>query len=129
MKHAVLALGVACLAGIPALAHHSYGGFYLDRTVTLEGRLERLHYGNPHTLLIIRTGDGVVHTAEWRPASQLSQMGVASTTLQAGDRVAVAGSPPRDPSIRRLVTLKEVRRTADGWMWRIDGGRVTAGAP
>jgi hypothetical protein len=125
MKQILMLVAFVGLASGVTQAHHSYGGFHLDRTVTVEGTLERVHYANPHTLLVIRATDSETYTAEWRPAFQLQSMGVAPTTLRSGDHITVRASPPRDASIRRIVVVKEVHRLSDGWTWRLNGGIVT----
>jgi hypothetical protein len=113
-------LGILVLAGIPARAHHGHPDFLLGQNVTVEGTLEELWYANPHVLLKIRTGDGVVYSAEWQAASWLQfHAHVMLTTLRVGDQLVVSGAPSRDPASRELVRLKEVRRLRDGWTYQV----------
>jgi hypothetical protein len=113
-------IGVLVLASIPARAHHSYPEFLLGQTVTVEGTLEELRYANPHVLLKVRTGEGVVYSAEWQAASWLQfHAHVTLTTLRVGDQLAISGAPSRDPASHELVRLKEVVRRRDGWTYRV----------
>jgi hypothetical protein len=128
---ASLAAGLLTVSSLAA-AHHSYTDFH-DYVVSVEGTIQRLVYANPHTIITLRTRDGVVYTGNWRAAYQLNRMGVEATSLRVGDVVVVSGTPSRDAAARQLARLREVRRPRDGWTWRVDSGRVTiaggSGAP
>ena len=113
-------IGILVLAGIPARAHHGHPDFLLGQTVTVEGTLEELRYANPHVLLKIRTGEGVVYSAEWQAASWLQfHAHVTLTTLRVGDQLVVSGAPSRDPASSELVRLTQVRRVRDGWTYQV----------
>ena len=123
---ALALLFAAVLAGAAVDAHHSHADFALDRNVTVSGTIESIHFQNPHVLLVLRTTGSTFYTAEWQSAGWLQAhpelVGpgappVTNTTLKAGDRVVVVGSPPRDGALRTVVNLKEVRRPSDGWLW------------
>jgi hypothetical protein len=101
-----------------ARAHHSYTDFF-DYFISVEGTIQRVLYANPHTILTLRTKDGILYTANWRAAYQLSRMGVEATSLKPGDVVVVSGTPSRDLALRQLARLREVRRPSDGWTWRL----------
>lgn len=106
------------LCAAAAYAHHSYGAYFEDQTVSIEGTVESIHFANPHVTFNLRTDAGEVYTAEWQNLIQLRHGNVGPTSLKAGDRVIVIASPPRDPSSRTITLLREVRRPADGWRWR-----------
>jgi hypothetical protein len=113
-------IGILVLAGTSARAHHSHAAFLLDQTVTVEGTLQELRYANPHVVLKIRTADGVVYSAEWQAASWLQfHAHVTLTTLRVGDQLVVSGAPSRDPELREIVRLKQVRRPRDGWIYQV----------
>ena len=123
---ALALLFAAVLAGAAVDAHHSHADFALDRDVTVSGTIETIHFQNPHVLLVVRTAGSTFYTAEWQSAGWLQAhpelvtpgtLPVTSTTLKAGDRVVIVGSPPRDGTLRAVVNLKEVRRPSDGWLW------------
>ena len=121
---ATLVLGISVVD--QAYGHHSYAD-YDDRTVTIEGTLEEVAFGNPHTVLTIRTPDAGVYTATWRTARQLLRDGVTGEHLKSGDVVAVSGNPSR---VRADVSkITEVRRLRDGWAWRVhEDGQITVPA-
>jgi hypothetical protein len=116
----------AVLAVATADAHHSHADFALDRNVTVSGTIESVRFQNPHVLLVVRTTGSTFFTAEWQSAGWLQShqelvaagaQPVTSTTLRAGDRVVIVGSPSRDGALHAVVNLKEVRRPSDGWLW------------
>jgi uncharacterized protein DUF6152 len=109
---------LATIGTASASAHHSYGAYYEDQTVTIEGTIESIRFANPHVTFTLRTDAGEEYTAEWQNVIQLRHGNVGPTTLNAGDRVIVLASPPRDPSSRKVTLLREIRRPADGWLWR-----------
>ena len=111
------ALG-AMLYASSADAHHSYGAYYENQTVTIEGTIESLRFANPHVTFELRTDGGDVYTAEWQNLVQLRHGKVGPETLKSGDRVVVIASPPRDPSSHKITLLREIQRPADGWRWR-----------
>ena len=55
-------VGILILAGgSAALAHHSYGSFFLDQTASIEGDIHQLRFENPHVVIQIRTADRTLH--------------------------------------------------------------------
>lgn len=107
----------AVVAAAAAFGHHSYGDYYQDRTVSIEGDIERFLWMNPHAKLIIKTKDSVIYTAEWSAINRLAHDCVTRTSLKPGDHVIVTGSPKRNPEDHTISLLKEVRRPSDGWSW------------
>jgi uncharacterized protein DUF6152 len=135
MRRETLVLFAILLVGASASAHHSHPAFLLDQSVSIEGELTELTYGNPHVVMKLRAADGTVYTAEWQGATWFERRAMddrrtdkrydkrpftlmTGTTLRIGDRLVVTGSPHRDPTVHELVVLKEVRRPHDGWIWR-----------
>lgn len=131
-RHVLVAAGlIACLAS-PVAAHHSYTIFYdLCSSVSIDGRIERVQWKNPHVLIDLRRDDGTGYVSEWGDVQTLIRLGVKADVLKAGDRVVITGSPQRpletiDPAYRHLVdpTLKvvsaltHVHRASDGWDWK-----------
>ena len=113
----VAALGAALFFSGSAYAHHSYGTFFLDQTVAIDGVLDKIIYANPHTILTVTAKDGQTYTAEWGALFQLSRWGVGPDSLKPGDEIVVSGCPNRDPAVHRLAVLKEITRPMDGWRW------------
>jgi hypothetical protein len=107
---------VVMLAGGSLSAHHSYAAYDREHPISIEGDLERVAYENPHTVLTIRT-PSAVYDLEWGALNQLRRWNVEPGALNVGDHVIVTGSLWRDPSVRRMSILTEIRRPADGWRW------------
>ena len=108
-------------AGTAASAHHSYAEYFRDQKVAIEGTIEHLTLGNPHAILSLKTDDGLMFTAEWGNAPQLTRSGFVAGMLVVGDRVVVTGSPSRDPEVHRMALVTEIRRMRDGWRWSRNG--------
>ena len=98
---AAIAALATCLAGAPALAHHSFAMFDFSRTVTLKGVVKELQWTNPHVILWVETAAGTgqtpeVWSAELTSPGNLTRNGWSKRTLKPGDKVAVDISPLRD---------------------------------
>ena len=117
MRACLAMLGAALLSGTSLLAHHSYGDILREQTVTIEGALENILFANPHVMLRVRTDAGDTYDVEWGNLIQLRREGVDKEMLSACDRVVVAGSPHKDPSIHKLTLLSQVRDLKAGWHW------------
>src|SRR5438105_6491284 len=120
----LLALAVAA----PAYAHHSFAATYREKdSVTIEGELVQLDFGNPHSFvhLDVKEKDGTVvrYAVEWGGVGQLGQQGVTRETLRVGDHVIITGAPGRNPADHRvrMVTLK---RPSDGFTWGQAAGQT-----
>jgi hypothetical protein len=104
MRHPTLLISttVACLVGLPAhaRAHHSFAATFDVETVDeLEGEVLSVQWRNPHVLFTLRTdgaaGEDSVYQIESHSLSIMRRMNIASTALNVGDRVRVAGHPAR----------------------------------
>ena len=108
MRHRLVTLAVvlylATLAS-SAYAHHSYPYFYDEcKSVTIEGRVERVEFKDPHTWIVLRLDDRAAYTVDWAPLSRLTNQGVigpAKESLVLGARIVVTGN--------RIRTLAEIR--------------------
>jgi hypothetical protein len=122
MGRQLLAIAVvAVFVGSPVIyAHHSYANFDQDRTVSIDGTIEKITFANPHTILTVRMKDATAYTITWAARRQLSSQGVAASDLKIGEVVTVSGSPNRTGL--ELARIREVRRMRDGWTWRSAGG-------
>lgn len=118
MMRTLVATVAAVLTAGAAYGHHSYGAYFEDQTITIEGTIETIRFANPHVILMLRTDMPEVYRLEWQNLIQLRHGNVGPATLKAGDRVIVIGSPPRDPASRTITLLREISRPADGWRWR-----------
>jgi hypothetical protein len=48
----------------------------------------------------------------------LQREGISTETLKTGDRIAVTGHAMRDPSLKVLSLLSEIRKPSSDWRWR-----------
>jgi hypothetical protein len=110
------AAGVACAALLPATAHHSYGMFDQCTATTLEGEINSAEWVNPHIVIYLRTQDVDNYRIEWYSLGQLQRDGIAAETLKAGDHVTITGHAMRDPSLKVLSLLSDIRGPK-GWAW------------
>jgi hypothetical protein len=136
MKRNVPLLAMAMCVGTvaAAYAHHSHPYFYDQcKTVTIEGRIERVEWKDPHTLVFVRVDEGTAYTVDWNPLSRLTRNGItggAKDALVFGARVAVAGNPIRTAAqIRehvpgftsdvspRTIDPTSIRRGDGSWSW------------
>jgi hypothetical protein len=130
---AAFGLGVAAL---PARAHHSHPVFYNQcKTVTVEGRVERVNWKDPHSQIYVTLDDGTTFRAEWTSLRGLTNNGITGPALDAlrvGARVVAMGNPPRDgayvhgkfPELKdyepdpKSIDLLLIRRADDTWSWK-----------
>ena len=86
---------IATLAS-SAYAHHSHPYFYDQcNSVTIEGRVDRVEFKDPHSLIVFRSDDGTAYTVDWAPMSRLTReqvIGPAKEALVPGARVVVTGN-------------------------------------
>ena len=112
------ALSVAAvLPATPLSAHHSYAPYDRKKTVTIEGVLEKVNWKNPHVSMKLRTKDSEVYEIFWRSPGRLARSEAVPGILKVGDYVSISGSPHKDPEVRIVTLITEVRRKADGWRW------------
>jgi hypothetical protein len=133
MKTLPLTALAVCVAS-SAYAHHSHPYFYdACKSVTIEGRVERVEFKDPHTVIVLRLDDGAGYLVDWAPQSRLTTDGVigpAKDALVFGARVAVTGNRIRTaaqirehfPDFKNEVnpnTLdpSSIRRVGDGFSW------------
>ena len=99
MRHRLVTLAVVLYLATPAssaYAHHSHPYFYDEcKSVTIEGRVERVEFKDPHTGIVLRLDDGAAYTVDWAPLSRLTNdriIGPAKNALVFGARVVVTGN-------------------------------------
>ena len=104
-------------------AHHSVGAeFDLSRRITIEGRLAKIEWMNPHVFLYV---DVKEHgkTAHWAcetaGPNTLARQGWSRESLRIGDRITVVGYRARDGAY--VASAREVVLA--------DGRKVFVGSP
>jgi len=139
MRHRLVTLaGVLYLATLApsAYAHHSHPYFYDEcNSITIEGRVDRVEFKNPHTWIVLRLDDGTAYTVDWAQMSRLTNQGVigpAKESLVLGARIVVTGNRIRTaaqirehfPDFKSEVnpnTLDptSIRRVGDSFSWAL----------
>ena len=119
MKKLTFAVIGALLLTSSLLAHHSWGGVYdLHQQILLKGRVVKVTYRNPHSTLTIETRNSGTWEGEWTSWDGLSRQGIREDTIKVGDVLEILGCPSRTPDSRVVAVYFEVRRPADGWLWK-----------
>ena len=89
-------------------AHHSH--FYDEcRRISIEGRVERVEFKNPHNLFVLRVDDGTAYDIDWVNVTRLTNAGIIGAAKDAvvpGARVAVAGYRIKDAAELRKTVRK-----------------------
>lgn len=98
MRTVKWALAAMLLAPLPALAHHSYAMFDLNRTTVLDATVVRFKWQNPHAFIEVDAaapGGSERWSIEMTSPNNLIQEGWKRTTLKQGDRIRLYVHPLR----------------------------------
>jgi hypothetical protein len=112
MKRVTLCLVGVLLSGIIASAHHGFGTFEINKTVSFPGaKLTRIELINPHSWLYFEVTDasGKVQKfrCEMRSAHVLRRSGWTADLFPANSKVNITASPDRaDPNSCYLQTIE-----------------------
>ena len=138
-RNALIGLTTAvclCTAASSAYAHHSHPYFYDEcNSITIEGRVERVEFKAPHTVVVLRLDDGTAYTVDWAPLWRLTNdhiIGPAKEALVFGARVVVTGNRIRTAAQIRehfpdftsdvnpnTVDPSSIRRVDDSFSWAL----------
>jgi hypothetical protein len=113
----LLVASTASLITFSAPAHHSYAQFDRCNAVSLEGDVQNVEWANPHIVIDLKTADATTYRVEWFNLQQLQSAGLAPETLKTGDHVVITGNAWRDPNVKLVSLVSEIRRPSDGWSW------------
>ncbi len=114
-------LAALLLSQTPSYAHHSVGAeFDLSQRITLQGRLTKVEWMNPHVYLYLDVTEGG-KTANWAcetaGPNTLSRQGWSRASFRIGDRITVVGYRARDGAYvasAREIVLANGRRVFVG---------------
>ena len=123
---AILATVIA-LAGVPALAHHSFAMFDQRKVMTLEGTVHEFQWTNPHSFIELDvTTAGKVRrwSIELNSPNNLTRQGWRRGSLRAGEQISVRIAPLRNGQPGGL--FLDLRK-ADGRV--LDSGLPKNGTP
>ena len=103
MKALLIALGLTALPAIPVLAHHAFAAeFDANKPVTLEGKVTRMEWINPHAWLHIAVTEEDGSTSDWRieagSPNTLIRRGMTRDSIPIGTDVVVFGYRHRNGS-------------------------------
>ena len=105
--------GIAILLASAATvsAHHGFGTFELNKSVTYTGKLTRLEFINPHSWLYFEVTDAngkvTKHRCEMRSAHTLRRSGWKEDLFPVGQQVTIEAAPDRaDPQSCYLNTIR-----------------------
>ena len=103
------------------------------KSITIEGRVDRIEFKNPHNLITLRLDDGTAYFVDWLSVTRLTNAGLIGAAKQAvvsGARVVVTGIRIRSAAeIRQLapkfkgdvepntVEARSIRRVDDSFIW------------
>jgi len=91
------ALAFAAVAG-PAVAHHSYAMFDMQKTVVLDASVTRFKWQNPHAFIeadVAVNGSSEHWAIEMTSPNNLAQEGWKRSSLKEGDQVRIWVHPLR----------------------------------
>ncbi len=108
-------LAVAQVLTLDASAHHSQEYFDADAIVTVQGRLSRVDWRNPHVFIYVEVTEASGETADWRiethPVSFMLAGGWTKDSLRLGEQVTVEAHPVKNAqTAQRYARLVQVTR-------------------
>ena len=113
-------LAAIVLAAPPAVAHHSFAMFDVQKEVTLSGTVREFQWTNPHSWLQVeveRGGAKVEYSIELGSPNSMSRRGWRRTTFKPGDRITLAMNPMRDGSLGGALVYA-IDPQGQRWAWR-----------
>ena len=102
MKNPIVfaATALSLVAGLPALAHHSFASYDVQQQKLVEGTVTQWNYNNPHSWLMIEAPDanGEMKTWSFEGAAivHAARQGVNGTTYKKGEKIRMVMHPMRD---------------------------------
>ena len=101
----ITALTSVCLLGGRALvAHHSFAEFDREKPITLQGKITKMEWTNPHSWVYVegKSPDGAVHiwAFEGGAPNALVRRGITKESIAIGQEVIVKGFQAKDGSFR-----------------------------
>lgn len=109
----------------PLAAHHSFAADYdVTRPVTLQGKVTRMEWTNPHARLHIAVDDGSGKILTWelelRAPNVLVRRGWNRNSLTPGASVVIEGYRAKDGSRTAIAEKVTVERGSDSQHFRLE---------
>jgi Family of unknown function (DUF6152) len=89
----------ASFGAAPALAHHSFGFFDMQKSTEISGTVEKYEWSNPHSWLFLAVpspSGATVYGFEMSSVGELLRRGWAKNSVKPGDKIKVTYHPMRD---------------------------------
>jgi len=86
----VLALVAALLLAGPAIAHHGWGDYDVQKRLVIQGEIVGVAYGFPHVTIELKDGQKLWHVI-LAPPSRMERRGIPPEELELGLVVTVTG--------------------------------------
>jgi hypothetical protein len=100
MRQGVTVWAAFIVAASVVSAHHSAAGIDRTKSVTLNGTVKEFRWANPHCWIDLEVPNDQGGTTTWSiemtSPTFLLRAGWKSSTIKAGDKVAVTAQPMRD---------------------------------
>ncbi len=111
MIRLISAIAILLASAATVSAHHGFGTFELNKSVTYTGKLTRLEFINPHSWLYFEVTDAngkvTKHRCEMRSAHTLRRSGWKEDLFPIGQQVTIEAAPDRaDPQSCYLNTIR-----------------------
>jgi len=101
----------------PVHSHHGRSNFIYDETVTIEGKVIKMNWRNPHVYLDVQTTKVNKQTEVWLIESgtpvALKRQGWSKESIKTGDNVVVVGNPNRDPEKHHMLLDHVIREDGE----------------
>jgi hypothetical protein len=103
----------------PAFAHHCFvAEFDAKAPVVISGKISKIDWVNPHTLIQISGANGAGPAKDWlfwaATPNALQRSGITKTTLAEGVEVTIRGYEAKDKSCPVNTTTQKAACVADG---------------
>ena len=99
MIRTLICFGIVLASAAAASAHHGFGTFELNKSVTYTGKLTKLEFINPHSWLYFEVTDAngkvTKHRCEMRSAHTLRRSGWKEELFPIGQTVTIEAAPDR----------------------------------
>lgn len=103
----------------PAIAHHSDAGYDEKNILSIQGKVVRFVWRNPHITTYVEVeqanGDVIEWAIETGSTPIMSRSGWTKDMLKPGDVISVRAHPDRNPN--RKMAMMISTETADGTLW------------
>lgn len=111
MRLSFSVVGMALIAAIPGMAHHSFQAeFDANQPITLKGVVNKVDWRNPHSYIFLDVKDDKGKVVTWQcegfPPNMLVRQGWNRESLKAGDAISISGYRAKDGSA--LINSREV---------------------